>query len=64
MGRFEIEGTTLLSWTLRVKARSEGEALEEAQRVATWIDISSSLVTVNGVQHRIALGRVADPIRG
>jgi hypothetical protein len=62
MGRFEIEGTTLLSWTLRVEARSESEALEEAQRAASWIDLPSSPVTVSGAQHRIALCRVADPL--
>ena len=62
MEQFEVDGTTLLSWTIRVQAHNEGEALEEAQRVAHGIDISSSLATLNLAQHRIARCRLADPV--
>ena len=34
---------------------------EEAQRIATWIDVSSSLAEVKEAQHRIARCRVIDP---
>jgi hypothetical protein len=53
MERFEVEGTSLLSWTIRVQAHNEREAVEEAERIARWVDVPSSLATVNAAQHRI-----------
>jgi len=63
MEDFEVGGTTLLNWTIRVRAHSEGEALEAAQRIAAWVEISSSLATVHGTQHRIVSCRVTEPDR-
>jgi len=60
METFEVEGTTLVSWTICVQAHNEGEALDEAQRIAGWIDLSSSLATINLAQHRIVRSRVKD----
>ena len=48
MENFEVNGTTLIDWTMRVQAPNEREALEKAQRIATRVDMSSSLATVNG----------------
>lgn len=61
MGLFEIEGATMVNWTFRVRAHTEHDALEEAQRIATWIDVSSSLAEVKEAQHRIARCRLIDP---
>jgi hypothetical protein len=58
MEDYEIDETTLLGWTVRVQAHNEAEASEKAQRIASWIDIWSSLATVDGAQHRIAGCRV------
>lgn len=60
MEDFEVEGTTLLSWTMRIRAQNEREAVEEAQRIATWVEISSSMATVNGTHVRIVRCRVTD----
>jgi hypothetical protein len=46
---------------MRVQAHDEREALEEAQRIATPVEISSSLATVRAAQHRIVRCRVTDP---
>jgi hypothetical protein len=61
MEDFEVDGTTLLSWTMRVRAHNERDALDEAQRIATWVEIPSSLATVHGGQYEIAHCRVTDP---
>jgi hypothetical protein len=34
MEDFEVDGTTLLNWTMRVQAHNEREALDEAQGIA------------------------------
>ena len=34
MEHFQVDGTTPLSWIIRVQAHNEGEVLEEAQRIA------------------------------
>lgn len=60
MEDFEFNGTTLIDWTMRVQAPNEREALEEAQRIATRVDMSSSLATVNGAHLRIVRCRVTD----
>jgi hypothetical protein len=58
MEDFEVDGTTLLSWTIRVRAHNERDALDEAQRIATWVEISSSLATVHrGAVRHLALPR-------
>ena len=62
METFEVEGTTLVSWTIRVQAYNEGESLEEAQRIAGWLDLSSSIATINGAQHRIVRSRLNDSV--
>jgi hypothetical protein len=58
--RFGVEGTSLLSWTIRVQAHNEREAVEEAERIAGWVDVPSSLVTVKAAQHRIVKWGLAD----
>jgi hypothetical protein len=51
--QFEVEGTSLVSWTIRVQAHNEREAVERAERIAGWIDLPYSVVTVKAAQHRI-----------
>jgi hypothetical protein len=58
---FEVEGTTLLSWAIRVQAHTERDALQEAERIAGWIDFPPNLAAVRKPQHRIAGCRVIDP---
>jgi hypothetical protein len=53
MELYEVEGATIVSWTIRVQAHDEREAVEQGESIATWIDIPSSLVTVKAAQHRI-----------
>jgi hypothetical protein len=53
MERFDVEGTSLVSWTIRLHAHDEREAVEEAERIAGRIGMRSSLATVNAAQHRI-----------
>lgn len=53
MERFEVDGTSLVSWTIQVQAPNEREAVEEAKRIAGWIDPPSGMVTVNAAQHHI-----------
>jgi hypothetical protein len=60
MERFEVEDTSLLSWTIRVQAHNEREAVEEAERIGRWIALPSSLATVNAAQHRIVGWGLAD----
>jgi hypothetical protein len=62
METFEVEGTTLVSWTVRVQAHNESESLEEAQRVVGWIDLSSTLATIRCAHHRIVRSRVTDSV--
>jgi hypothetical protein len=57
---FDVEGTTLLSWTIRVQGHDGGEAMDEAQRIAGWVEIASSLATVNGKHFRIVRCRPSD----
>ncbi len=63
MENFEVEGTSLVSWTVRVKARDAREAVEQAERIAGWIELPSSLVTLKAAQHRIVSWGEADPER-
>jgi hypothetical protein len=51
---FEVEGMTLLSWTTRIEARDEAEALEIAERLADWTQAPSTLVKVDTLSHRVA----------
>ncbi|HSD27610.1 MAG TPA: hypothetical protein VLL75_09925 [Vicinamibacteria bacterium] len=64
MERFDVEGTTLLSWTVQVQAPNELEAREEAQRIARWIDFPSGLASFHRAEHRIAGCRSTDPENG
>ena len=43
MERFEVAGSTLVYWTMRVEAHDEREAAEEAQKIAGWVEIPSKL---------------------
>jgi hypothetical protein len=51
---FEVEGMTLLSWTVKIDARDEAEALEIAERLADWSKAPTSVVTVETLSHRVA----------
>jgi hypothetical protein len=51
---FEVEGMTLLSWTVKIDARDEAEALEIAQRLADWSKAPTTVVTVETLSHRVA----------
>jgi hypothetical protein len=61
MERFKVDGTTLLNWTLQLQARNEREAREEAQNIAGWIDLPTSVATFHRKEHRIAVVRLPDP---
>ena len=61
MERFRVDGTTLLSWTIQVEAHDERGAREEAQRIAGWIDLPSSLGMLRRTEHRIAAVGLTDP---
>jgi hypothetical protein len=61
MERFKVEVTSLVTWNIRVQAHNEREAIEEAERIASWIDMPSSLVTLDAAQHRIVGWGPADP---
>ena len=56
---FEVEGMTLLSWTTRIEARDEAEALELAQRLADWTQAPSTVVNVDTLSHRVASCQIA-----
>lgn len=56
---FEVEGLTLLSWTTRIEARDEAEALEIAQRLADWSRAPGTVVTVETLSHRVASCQLA-----
>ena len=58
---YAVDGTTLLRWTITVQAPNQREALEEAHRIAGWVDIPSSMATFHAVEHRIAGCRLTDP---
>jgi hypothetical protein len=51
---FEVEGMTLLSWTAKIEARDEHEALEIAQRLAEWGQAPPTVVKVDTLSHRVA----------
>jgi len=55
---FEVEGMTLLSWTTRIEARDEAEALAIAERLADWTQASSTVVKVETLSHRVASCRL------
>jgi hypothetical protein len=56
---FEVEGMTLLSWTTRIEARDEAEALELAQRLADWTQTPPTVVKVDTLSHRVASCQLA-----
>jgi hypothetical protein len=60
MAEFEVVGTTFLNWRIRIQAHNEGEAREEAQRIAGGIGIPSSLVSLDVAQHFIRSSRATD----
>jgi hypothetical protein len=60
MEHFNVDGTTLLSWTIQVQALNEREAVEEAERIAAWIELPSSMATVSAAQHHIVGWGLAD----
>jgi hypothetical protein len=51
MERFEVAGSTLVYWTMRVEAHDEREAAEEAQKIAGWVEIPSSCAELGTRQH-------------
>jgi hypothetical protein len=51
--RYEIEGSTVLGWTVTVDARGRGAAVEEAQRIASRIDLPAAPLRVHVVDHRV-----------
>jgi hypothetical protein len=53
VSRFEIEGTTLLSWSTRVEAQTQAEAIEQAQRIAGLVEGSAEALSVHSLHHRI-----------
>ena len=57
MERFEVAGSTLVYWTMRVEAHDEREAAEEAQKIAGWVEIPSSCAELGTRQHRVLNAR-------
>jgi alcohol dehydrogenase class IV len=51
--QFAVEGTSLVSWTIRVKAEDEREAVEKAECIAGWIDMPAGVATVHAAEHRV-----------
>jgi hypothetical protein len=51
MERFEVTGSTLVYWTMRVEAHDEREAAMEAQRIAGCVEIPSSCTELGTRQH-------------
>jgi hypothetical protein len=59
MEHFDLDGTILTDWSLRVEAPNEYEALEEAERIISWIDMSPSVAST--AQHRMSRFHLTDP---
>ncbi|HUL76828.1 MAG TPA: hypothetical protein VL691_06150 [Vicinamibacteria bacterium] len=53
MERYAVEGSTVLGWTITVDAPGPGAAIEEAQRIASRIDLPAGPLSVNAVDHRV-----------
>lgn len=53
MGRYSVEGSTILGWTITVEAPGPGAAVEEAQRLARGIDPPAGPLRVTAVDHRV-----------
>ena len=51
MERFEVAGSTLVYWTMRIEAHDGREAAEEAQKIAGWVEIPSSCAELGMRQH-------------
>jgi hypothetical protein len=51
--RYAVEGSTLLGWTIHVDANGPGEAVEEAQRIASLIDVPQLQMKIHGVDHSV-----------
>lgn len=51
---FRIEGTTLVSWTVRVEANGEAEAAASARRAAGGLGGLNPDLAVNDVRHRVS----------
>jgi hypothetical protein len=58
MEYFDLDGTAL-GWELRLQAQNEYEAVEEAERIISWLDMSPSVGST--AQHRMARFHLTDP---
>jgi len=52
MPRFEIEGTTLMSWSAQIEADTRAEAIEQAQGLVALMEEPHPL-SVHTLHHRI-----------
>jgi hypothetical protein len=52
MPRFEIEGTTLMSWSARIEANTRADAIEQAQALVARMEEPQPLA-VQTLNHRI-----------
>ena len=59
MEHFDFDGMAEPVWSVRVHAHNEREALEEAERMISWLDMSPSVGST--AQHGTARGHVSDP---
>ena len=53
MPRFEIEGTTLMSWTAHIEADTRAEAIELAQKLVSEMEEPVESLVVHTLHHRI-----------
>ncbi|HXK12330.1 MAG TPA: hypothetical protein VMT70_22015 [Vicinamibacteria bacterium] len=53
MERYAVEGSTVLGWTITVDAPGPGAAIQEAQRIASRIDLPAGGLCVRAVDHRV-----------
>lgn len=59
MEDFEVDGTTLPGFSVRVQAQNAVDTLDEAERIISWIDMSPSVAST--AQHRMTRCRLFDP---
>jgi hypothetical protein len=59
MPRFEIEGTTLMSWSARIDAPTRAEAIEQAQALVAQMEDPDPLA-VHTLHHRITRCNAGD----
>jgi hypothetical protein len=60
MARFDIEGTTLMSWSARIEADTRAEAIERAQALVARMEEPQPL-SIQTLNHRITRCELSVP---